>query len=143
LFQQGRPGTHAKKHASDADKDLESVEILVSCVRANPGQFAGARDVAVRSGFDEDRFARLCRQHYHATPEDLLLRARLEAAKPLLLVGDHGAAAIAREVGFAAAALFGEAFARSNGLTPAAYRNLRLAQTFTVELPPDYPLNYL
>ncbi|MCX6956410.1 MAG: helix-turn-helix domain-containing protein, partial [Verrucomicrobia bacterium] len=94
-------------------------------------------------GFGATRAFELFRQHYHATPADLLLRARIETAKHRLLSTEAPLAEIAFGVGFDALSSFHENFRRLNGLTPAAYRDLRSARTFTIDLPEGYLLPYL
>ncbi len=148
---------HPDDFARGADPVLQDIEMLVAEVRARPGDFADARAIVRRSGFGSTRLFELFRQHYHSTPADLLLRARIDAAKSQL-VGQvlrlpvHGGdkprptkslAAIAADVGFDSLSVFHEHFRRLNGLTPAAYRELREATSFRVSLPDAYPLGYL
>lgn len=134
---------HPDDFARGADPILEDVETLVAEMRADPAAFADARAVVRRSGFGSTRLFELFRQHYHSTPADLLLRARLAAAKRQLLTADDSMAAIAADVGFESLSVFHDQFRRLNGLTPAAYRELRTAQSFTIALPEGYPLPYL
>src|SRR3954469_12520725 len=126
---------HPDDFALGADPILEDIETLVGEMRAQPAAFADARAVVRRSGFGATRLFELFRQHYHTTPADLLVRARLEAAKKLLLAGDRGLLEIAHAVGFESLSVFHEHFRRLNGLTPASYRELGHANTFTVLLP--------
>src|SRR5476651_331750 len=72
---------HPDDFARGADPVLETIESLVAEVRANPANFADARAIVRRSGFGSTRVFELFRQHYHTTPADLLLRARLAVAK--------------------------------------------------------------
>ena len=71
---------HPDDFARGADPVLETIETLVAEVRAQPEAFVDARAVVRRSGFGATRAFELFRQHYHTTPADLLLRARLDAA---------------------------------------------------------------
>jgi len=109
-----------------------------------------------RSGFGPTRLFELFRLHYHTTPADLLLRARLEVAKALLVGRALGApsggakprptpslAEIAGEVGFESLSVFHEQFKTFNGLTPAAYRTLATAREFEITLPPGFLSGYL
>ena len=134
---------HPDDFARGADPVLESVETLVAEIRAQPAAFADARAVVRRSGFGQTRAFELFRQHYHTTPADLLVRARLDAAKQRLLTTRAGLAEIAGEVGFESLSVFHEQFRQRNGLTPAAYRDLAEERTFAVTLPEGYPLGYL
>ena len=66
--------------ARGADPAPKSIEQLVSEIRANPVAFPDARAIFKRSGFGPTRLFELFRQYYHATPADVLLRARLATA---------------------------------------------------------------
>lgn len=134
---------HPDDFARGADPILADIETLVAEVRANPAAFSDARAIVRRSGFGATRLFELLRIHYHTTPADLLLRARLAAAKRQLLRSPAGLVEIATATGFESLSAFHENFRRLNGLTPAAYRELASSSAFTVALPPGYPLNYL
>ncbi|HZP58881.1 MAG TPA: Ada metal-binding domain-containing protein [Opitutaceae bacterium] len=134
---------HPDDFARGADPVLETIETLISEVRANPAGFADVAAMVRRSGFGATRLFELIRQHYHATPADLLLRARLEFAKRQLRDDKAGLAEVSAAAGFASLSAFHEQFRRLNGLTPAAYRELRSARSFELALPAGYPLPYL
>ncbi len=134
---------HPDDFARGADPVLADIETLVGEMRANPAAFADARAVVRRSGFGTTRLFELFRQHYHTTPADLLLRARLTAAKHRLATTAAGLLEIAADVGFDSQSAFHDQFRRLNGLTPASYRELRSGNRFEVTLPEGYPLAYL
>ncbi|MDF3057911.1 MAG: AraC family transcriptional regulator [Rariglobus sp.] len=134
---------HPDDFARGADPVLESIEQLVTEIRTTPSAFKDARAVVRRSGFGPTRLFELFRQHYHATPAEVLLRARLDTTKRALLTSDAALADIAFAAGFESLSVFHEHFRMRNGLTPAAYRDLRTARSFEITLPPDYPLAYL
>ena len=148
---------HPDDFARGADPVLEDMEMLVREVRADPARFTDVAAIVRRSGFGSTRLFELFRQHFHATPADLLLRARLSTAKPKLLATtplpsgaptrtpaqNRSLVEIAHEVGFESLSVFHEHFRRLNGLTPAAYRDLRDTRTFRILLPAGYPLGYL
>lgn len=136
---------HPDDFARGADPVLESIETLVGEIRADPAAFADARAIVRRSGFGATRAFELFRFAYHATPADVLLRARIQAAKRLLLRGDASLLTIAGDVGFESISVFHEHFRRLNGLTPAAYRELGSpsATAFTLDLPRGYLTGYL
>jgi AraC family transcriptional regulator of adaptative response / DNA-3-methyladenine glycosylase II len=131
---------HPDDFARGADPILETIELLVGEIRANPAAFADTAAIVRRSGFGATRLFELFRLHYHSTPADLLLRAGLEAAKRKLIATDDTLATIAYDAGFEALSAFHENFRRLNGLTPLAYRRLRSSRSFEVALPPGYPL---
>lgn len=134
---------HPDDFARGADPVLEDIETVVAEIRRNPAAFPDVRAVVRRSGFGATRLFELFRQHYHATPADVLLRARLDVAKTTLLSSAAALLAISSDAGFESLSTFHEQFRRFNGLTPAAYRGLRNARHFTIDLPEGYPLAYL
>jgi AraC family transcriptional regulator of adaptative response / DNA-3-methyladenine glycosylase II len=134
---------HPDDFALGADPVLESVETLVGEIRSNPAAFADARAIVRRSGFGLTRLSELLRQHYHSTPADLLLRARLEVAKRKLLNSDAPLSEIAFGTGFESLSTFHDNFRRLNGLTPASYRALPQSRSFSLSLPDGYLLPYL
>ena len=129
--------------ARGADPVLESIEALVAEVRGGPGRFRDAGAVVRRSGFGATRCFELLRLHYHATPADLLVRARVDASKRLLATGSLPLADVADESGFAALSSFHEHFKALTGMTPSDYRALSSEGSFRVDLPPGYPLTHL
>lgn len=133
---------HPDDFARGADPVLESIEQLVAETRRDPAAFKNARVIVKRSGFGTTRLFELFRQHYHATPADVLVRARLGVAKRALLATDTALADIAFAAGFESVSVFHEHFRAFNGLTPLGYRELRNAGPFEIALPPGYPLAY-
>ena len=134
---------HPDDFARGSDPVLESIEALVAEVRGAPGRFRDAGAVVRRSGFGATRCFELLRLHYHATPADLLVRARVDASTRLLASGNLPLADIADEAGFAALSSFHEHFKSFTGMTPSDYRALGSKASFKVDLPPGYPLAHL
>ncbi len=136
---------HPDDFARGADAVLESVETVVSELRAEPARFADARAVVRRLGFGTTRAFELFRQHFHSTPADLLTHARVALAARRLLETEAPLLEIAGEAGFESASVFHEQFRRIHGLTPAAYRALREPSRtgFELQLPNGYLLGYL
>lgn len=134
---------HPDDYASGADPVLETIEELVGEIRTHPENFVDGRAIVKRSGFGNTRAFELFHQHYHTTPADLLLRARLEASKTKLLSSNNTVADIAFSVGFESLSGFHDNFQRFQGLTPSAYRQLKSATRFTITLPKDFELPYL
>jgi AraC family transcriptional regulator of adaptative response / DNA-3-methyladenine glycosylase II len=133
---------HPDDFARGADPVLETIEALVAEVRSAPAQFKDAQAIVRRSGFGSTRVFELFRLHYHTTPADLLLRARLVAAKRQLLASTVPLSRIALDAGFETLSVFHENFRRLNGLTPAAYRALQSGHGFELALPEGYLLPY-
>jgi AraC family transcriptional regulator of adaptative response / DNA-3-methyladenine glycosylase II len=134
---------HPDDFARGADPVLESVEALVAEVRADPARFRDARSVVRRSGYGTTRCFELFRQHFHSTPADLLLRARIDTAARLLVAGASPLVEVAADAGFESLSVFHEHFRAFNGMTPADYRGLVSPGPFTVHLPPAYPMAHL
>jgi AraC family transcriptional regulator of adaptative response / DNA-3-methyladenine glycosylase II len=134
---------HCAECVEDSKEVLDALQLLVAEIRTQPGDFCDVRSIVARSGLGVARVADLFRRHYHATPYDVLKRARLEAAKRLLLASELSAAHVAQLLGDQSADVFESEFSVSNGLSPEAYRKLGTGQVFEVRLPVNYPLGYL
>jgi len=134
---------HPDDFARGSDPVLETIEALVAEVRAHPGRFRDARSVVRRSGFGTTRCFELFRQHFHTTPADLLLRSKIDDARRLLVASDSPLIEVAAEAGFESISVFHEHFRSLNGMTPSAYRGLRSAGPFVLDLPRGYCLAHL
>jgi len=134
---------HPDDFARGADPVLETIESLVAEIRADPARFANAGAIVRRSGFGTTRCFELFRQHFHATPADLLLRARIERARRLLLASDSPLTEVSGAAGFESISVFHEHFRSFNGMTPSAYRSLGAPGSFTVDLPDGHSLPHI
>lgn len=134
---------HPDDFERGADPVLETIEALVAELRREPGRFATVQALARRSGFGATRFVELLRQHYHATPAELLLRARLSWVRGRLRAGEASLAGLAAEAGFESLSTFHEQFRQNTGLSPGEYRGLRDGEPFSLRLPEGYSLAYL
>jgi AraC family transcriptional regulator of adaptative response / DNA-3-methyladenine glycosylase II len=129
--------------ALGADPVLESIETLVAEVRADPSTFKDARSVVRRSGYGTTRCFELFRQHFHSTPADLLLRARIDQAARQLVAGKTRLSDVAADAGFESISAFHEHFRSLYGMTPTDYRAIVSPGPFTLQLPKGYPLAHL
>jgi AraC family transcriptional regulator of adaptative response / DNA-3-methyladenine glycosylase II len=134
---------HPDDYERGADPVLESVEALVAEIRAEPARFADARAVVRRSGYGTTRCFELLRRHFHSTPADLLLRARIDESMRLIAEEGAGPSDAAAGAGFESISSFHEHFRARTGMTPTGYRSLRSEGTFSVGLPDGYPLPHL
>jgi AraC family transcriptional regulator, regulatory protein of adaptative response / DNA-3-methyladenine glycosylase II len=141
---------HPDDYERGADPVLESIEALITAIRSDPASFSSIRQVVARSGFGATRLFELIRLHYHATPAELLVRARITAAQRLLQPGPGRAASdgediasIAFQVGFESVSVFYEHFRRLTGLAPGAYRDLERSNVFNIQLPEGYSVFHL
>lgn len=117
------------------DRELSSLETLVSQVRENPANYGCVPDLADAMGIGATKIHELVRAHYHTTPADLLAQARLEKAKARLLASQEGIAQTAYEVGFESLSVFNDNFKKRFGLTPSEYRGLPEVESFVIQLP--------
>lgn len=120
------------------DPDRERVEELVERMRSSPADFADVEDVARASGLGSSKLHELFRRHFHATPAQLLARARVAAAGRLLVETARSVSDVAFEVGFNGLSTFNESFRRLQAMSPLEYRRLLGARSFRIALPPGY-----
>lgn len=127
---------YAGRHREEA-----LIEGLSEGVRLDPGAYRGVSTMAAAIGVGATKLHDLCRTHFHATPADLLTRARVAAARTALLNGSRPVAEIAFEVGFESLSAFNENFARLSAMRPFDYRRLAEQPAFALVLPADYPVD--
>jgi AraC family transcriptional regulator of adaptative response / DNA-3-methyladenine glycosylase II len=130
-----RPDDFYHRH----DPDQEAVVDLVGQIRRDPAAFAGAEDLERVSQLGSSKLHELFRLHFHTTPAQTLVRARVEAAQRLLLATERSVADIAFEVGYEGLSTFNENFRRQAAMSPAEYRRLLGAAGFRIALPASYP----
>jgi len=120
------------------DPDRERVRTLAAAVRADPARFADTTALALHAGLGATKLNALFRRHYHLTPAEFLVRARVRRAEQLLL-GERASVLDAAEgSGFESASAFHENFRALTGMTPGAYRELGKGPEFRVALPPGF-----
>lgn len=136
---------HPDDFERGADPVLESIEKLVAEIRVAPAALHDARAIVQRSGFGTTRLFELLRQHYHTTPADLLLQARITTARDELARSDAALIEVAERAGFESQSAFHEQFRRFNGVTPSMYREIAASMVvdFDLMLPAGYPVSYL
>ncbi len=124
------------------NNELETIESLVADLRAAPDRYPDSAALARAFHLAPEELHRLSIVHYHLSPDELLLRARLAATKPLLADDRDSLRTIARSVGFPSVSALRQAFLTHNGLTPDAYRALDDTRSFRLQLPPDFSIDY-
>lgn len=116
------------------------VEDLVAKIVASPGEFANVKALVTASGVGSSKLHELFRTHYHSTPAEMLTRARIAAARELLLSSDRQIADIAFDVGFESLSAFNTNFRKRSATSPAAFRKLPEQPCFELQLPAQYPI---
>ena len=119
------------------------IEGLVESLFLEPARFKNVEALTVASGIGSSKLYELFRTHYHATPLEILMKARLEAACRALLLSNRPVTEIAFEVGFESLSSFNENFRSSLLLTPLEYRRMTEDMGFSIALLPDYPLEFI
>jgi AraC family transcriptional regulator of adaptative response / DNA-3-methyladenine glycosylase II len=122
------------------DPDRELVEGLVERLEADPAAFADVDALVAASGVGSSKLHELFRRHFHATPAQLLSRARVAAAQRLLAETGRPVTDIAFEVGYEGLSTFNDNFRRAAAMSPLEYRRLLGATEFRIALPPSYPI---
>jgi AraC family transcriptional regulator of adaptative response / DNA-3-methyladenine glycosylase II len=126
--------------ASDAarDPDRERLEALVARVRREPAAFADVKTLETAAGLGSSKLHEQFRRHFHATPAQILHRARVTAAQRLLLANGRPVADVAFQVGYEGLSTFNENFRRLAAMSPQEYRRLLGSSSFRIALPASY-----
>jgi len=117
------------------DSDIALFEGLVRRVRAAPERFADVFALASACGVSQTKLGELLRDHAHMAPAAWLRRERVRAASKLLLEGDDKIVDVGFAVGFDSESVFHRQFLSSMRMTPGAYRALKGASVFLLQLP--------
>jgi AraC family transcriptional regulator of adaptative response / DNA-3-methyladenine glycosylase II len=132
---------HPDDYARGADPVLETIETVVAELRAEPAAFPDAAALIRRTGYGATRAHELFRQHFHATPAELIASARLDHARRRLLSTPTPLADLAFASGYESLSAFHATFVSRTGLTPGATRALPQAGSATLSLPCGYALD--
>jgi AraC family transcriptional regulator, regulatory protein of adaptative response / DNA-3-methyladenine glycosylase II len=124
-------------------QELLAVESLVNEIRTNPGNFQDVGVIFQRSDMSEDMVKKSFYDHFHATPDNILRRSRLEAVKRLLLSGELSAEKIGRLLNYESVKSLELDMQATTGMSTSEYRKLRNAKNFAIQLPEEYPVAYL
>lgn len=77
-----------------------------------------AFQLARQAGCSQSQIHRLCRRHLGCTPQEVLRRCRLEAARRRIAAGERPLAAVARAAGFSSASTLCRAWRTAYGCSP-------------------------
>jgi AraC family transcriptional regulator of adaptative response / DNA-3-methyladenine glycosylase II len=120
------------------DENVALFEGLVDRVRVAPFDFADASALARAAGVSQTKLGDLFRDHAHLAPAQWLRRERVRQAAGALLSGNAKVVDIGFGAGFESESVFHRQFLSLTRMTPGAYRALREAQVFLLNLPAGY-----
>lgn len=105
---------------------------------AQPADFADVEAFARAAGVGPSRLHELTWSAWQETPAAVMLDARLERARHLLLSTRTPVVEVAYEAGFGSLSAFNARFREGVGVSPQVYRKLSASDGFRIELPPSY-----
>lgn len=86
------------------------------------GERASLQDGARVAALSPFHFSRLFTAAFNETPHEFVTRVRIDAAKKLLLAGNHSVTDVCLEVGYESLGSFSARFRSLTGLSPAGFR---------------------
>jgi AraC family transcriptional regulator len=126
-------GQHLLHHYSDAPVPAGAagglprykIRRAVDYIRAHHHEEIGFKDIADQLDMSPFHFARMFKQSMQESPQQYIMRCRIESAKKLLIESEKSIADIAFEVGYKSQSYFTTRFALLVGMTPAVFRGAR------------------
>ncbi len=101
------------------------VEDLCARILQAPGARRSLADLARAAHYSRDHLIRVFKKHKGITPNEFVLRARMDRARTLLHFSDHTVAEIAEQLGYADPYRFSHQFKARMGVCPTAFRAAR------------------
>lgn len=95
---------------------------VLSKLYDNPTHFHSVSDMARAAGYSVSHFRTLCVTLTGKPPSEILIRARMERAKDLLLRSDLAVGMIAEQLGYENIYYFSHQFKEITGMPPSTYR---------------------
>lgn len=120
------------------DGDIQLFDGLVARVREASYVFADTAALARSCGVSQTKLGDLFRNHAHLAPAAWLRRERVRAACRTLLNGEDRVVDVGFAAGFESESVFHRQFLLWARMTPGAYRALRGAGVFLLQLPAGY-----
>ncbi len=117
---------HSEKQqalSGEAQHNYQLIASAADLIRRFPGNRYSVRQMASHTHCTPDHFIRLFKQYQGITPNDFVLRARMEEAKHLLLFSGHSIARIADTLGYSDVSFFSRQFSKKVGMSPKQFRN--------------------
>lgn len=109
----------SQPHPTDSNQIMEK---LISYIEAHSAEPLQISDLVCYSGFSRSHLFNLFSEGAGMTPNDYLLRCRINHACDLLRQTDHTVTQIALDVGFSSSQYFSQVFKRYTGVSPHSYR---------------------
>jgi AraC-like DNA-binding protein len=104
-------------------RHAEGIETLCQAIRTAPGKTYRVRDLARQLCCSPEHFTRLFRRFAGTSPGDFVVRARIDAARELLLDSSLSVGAIAEALGYCDAYFFSKQFRQKVGISPLRFRS--------------------
>jgi AraC family transcriptional regulator of adaptative response / DNA-3-methyladenine glycosylase II len=120
------------------DENIALFEGLQARVRAACHEFPDASALAKSCGVSQTKLGELFREHAHLAPAAWLRRERVRVAAHMLLDGEERVVDVGYGAGFESESVFHRQFLALTRMTPGAYRALKGAGVFLLQLPPGY-----
>ena len=108
--------------AESVVRAYQEFEQVITFVLQHFGQRIKIEELAHMAHLSISQFDRRFKQLFQMTPQDYVLRVRINAACQLLVSGPASASEVAQRTGFYDQSYFTKQFRRHMGLTPLAYR---------------------
>ncbi|WP_022802458.1 AraC family transcriptional regulator [Deinococcus ficus] len=103
-------------------EEFTRVAEALAYMHAHYGEPLRIPSLAARAGLSQDGFERLMRRVCHVTPQQFLIKVRLDAAVALLRDPGRSISDIAHSCGYTDHSAFARKFRAVTGITPQAYR---------------------
>ena len=91
-------------------------------IAANFHQTVNLADIAKHSYMSPYHFLRVFKDTYGETPNEFLIRLRVEQAKSMLITENFSVSEVCERVGYASLGSFSSLFQKQVGMAPSAYR---------------------
>lgn len=117
-----RPDINESIYEPNKELMKKAREILANRYSDVPGISSTAQEL----GLSESHLVRLFKRYYDLTPNEYILKIKIEKSMELLSQGDLDISAAAYEVGFRSISNFYKCFKEHTGSTPKAYRKNKL-----------------
>src|ERR1700748_2972358 len=120
------------------DENVALFEGLAARGRERPHDFADVAALARTAGVSQTKLGDLFRSHAHLAPAQWLRRERVRQAAQALLRDKDKVVDIGFGAGFESESVFHHQFLNLTRMTPGAYRALKGAEVFLIQLPAGY-----